>query len=141
MSLLTPLTKINAALADDAKACANHLANSAILANRMVSAMLALDDERLTEWLNSRTPQETEEIFTAHKLLGDAINGAAQVASAVLAASGIAANIPTVDTRSVAEKLAANRRELAFVDGLFTVSTLPPPEPVEEDELEPEPEA
>jgi hypothetical protein len=138
MSLLTPLTKINAALADDAKAVSNHLANSAILANRMVSAMLALDDERLTEWLNSRTPQETEEIFAAHKMLGDAINGAAQVASAVLAASGIASNIPTVDIRSVAEKLAANRRELAFADGAFAVTTLPP-EPVEEDEpIEPE---
>jgi hypothetical protein len=104
----------------------------------MVSAMLALDDERLTEWLNSRTPQETEEIFAAHKLLGDAINGAAQVASAVLAASGIAANIPTVDTRSVSEKLSAARRELAFEDGAFAVTTLPP-EPVEEDEpIEPE---
>jgi len=95
--------------------------------------MLALDDAALTEWLNSRTPQETEEIFGAHKLLGDAINGAAQVASAVLAASGIAVHIPAVDTRSVAEKLAAAGRVFEFEDGVFTVTTLPP-EPVEEDE-------
>jgi hypothetical protein len=125
-----------AALADDARACASHLANASILTNRMVSAMLALDDDQLTAWLNSQPPQDTTALFTAHGLLGEAINGAAQVAQSVLSESGVAVSIPPVDVRSVAEKLADHGRVFAFEDGVFSVTTISVPEP----EPQPEPE-
>lgn len=127
MPLLTPLQQIDAQLAETARSAANHLANAAVYANRMVFAMLALDDEALTAWLNSRPPEETQALFAAHGQLGEAINAAATVAQSVLEN---AVSIPAVDTRSVPEKLAAARRVLAF-DGAFTVTTLPP-EPAEE---------
>ncbi len=140
MPLLTPIQSINAALAADARACASHLANASILTNRMVSAMLALDDAALTEWLNSQPPQDTTALFAAHGMLGEAINSAAQIAQSVLIESGVSVNIPQVDVRSVAEKLASNRRVLSFENGVFGVTTLPPePEPEPAPEPEPEP--
>jgi ATP phosphoribosyltransferase regulatory subunit HisZ len=133
MPLLTPLQSINARLADDARQAANHIANASVIANRMVAAMLQLNDEQLTAWLNSQPPEYTKALFAAHGQLGSAINSAGDVAQAVLSESGVTVNIPAVDVRSVADKLADQRRVLSFVDGLFAVSTLPEPEP----ELEP----
>ena len=130
MPLLTPLQSVNARLADDARACANHLANASILTNRMVTAMIALTDDQLTAWLNSQPREDVEALLAAHGQLGEAINDAALVAQAVLNESGMSANIPLVDVRSVAEKLAAQRRILSIDNGAFTVTTLPPgPEP------------
>ena len=138
MPLLTPLQSINATLADTARQCAQNLAKSSDLANRMVTAMIALDDDKLTAWLNSQPPQDTMALFTAHGLLGEAINGAASVAQAVLSESGVAVSIPAVDVRSVAEKLADHGRVFAFEDGVFSVTTISVPEP--EPQPEPEPE-
>jgi hypothetical protein len=97
----------------------------------MVTAMIALTDDQLTAWLNSQPREDVEALLAAHGQLGDAINAAATVAQAVLNESGMSANIPPVDVRSVAEKLAAQRRILSIDNGAFTVTTLP---------LEPEPE-
>jgi len=135
MSLLTPLTKINAALADDAKSCANHLASAAVHANRMVEQILQLSDDDLTEWLNSRPPQETAALFAAHGALGDHVNAATQTAAAVLQASGIRTASVLIDTRGTAEKLASQNRTLSMdgETGVFIVTTNPHPEPVIEE--------
>ncbi len=130
MSLLPPSQLTNAQIAQSAQQCASHISSAAVLAGQMTSAALRLDDEQITAWLNSRPPQETQELFAAHNALGQAINAAADVAAAALAASGIPANIQRVDVRPVTEKLADQRRVLAFEDGVFSVTTLPPePEP------------
>jgi len=135
MPLLTPLQTINARLAGDASSAANHIVNAAVLANRMSASMLSLDDEQLTAWLNSQPREDVEALLAAHGQLGEAINDAALVAQAVLNESGMSANIPPVDVRSVAEKLAAQRRILSIDNGVFTVTTLPletKPEPAPE---------
>jgi len=137
MPLLTPNQKINSILADDAVNIASHLSAAAQRANSMVNATLSLDDEALTSWLNSQPPQEIGALFQSHYELGVALNSAITLAGAVLAESGIDAPTTTVDVRSVPEKLADKRREFAFENGEFFVTTLPPePEP----ELEEEPE-
>ena len=133
MPLLTPLQTINARLAGDASSAANHIANAAVLANRMSASMLALDDEQLTAWLNSQSRTDVEILLSAHGQLGQAINAAALVAQAVLNESGMSANILPVDVRSIEDKLADQRRVLTYADGAFVVTTLPP-------EPEPEPE-
>jgi hypothetical protein len=135
MSLLSPTENINAALAEDAKNCALHLASAAVTANRMVSTIMRLDDAALSAWLNSRPPESTMAIFAAHGELGTALNHAITTAAAVLTGSGLPAPTESVDIRSVAEKLAAANRTLAFEDGIWSVETLPPPpapEPTEE---------
>ena len=130
MPLLTPLQTINARLAGDASSAANHIANAAVLANRMSASMLAMDDDQLTAWLNSQSRTDVEILLAAHGQLGQAINSAATVAQAVLNESGMSANIPPVDVRSVPEKLADQRRVMTYENGAFAVTTLPPePEP------------
>lgn len=130
MPLLTPLQTINARLAGDASGAANHIANAAVLANRMSASMLALDDKQLTAWLNSQSRTDVEILLAAHGQLGQAINAAALVAQAVLNESGMSANIPPVDVRSIEDKLADQRRVLTYANGAFAVATLPPePEP------------
>ena len=133
MPLLTPLQTINARLAGDASSAANHIANAAVLANRMSESMLSLNDEQLTAWLNSQSRTDVEILLSAHGQLGQAINAAALVAQAVLNESGMSANIPPVDVRSIEDKLADQRRVLTYANGAFTVTTLPPepePEPI-----------
>ncbi len=133
MPLLTPLQTINARLAGDASSAANHIANAAVLANRMSESMLSLNAEQLTAWLNSQSRTDVEILLSAHGQLGQAINAAALVAQAVLNESGMSANIPPVDVRSIEDKLADQRRVLTYANGAFTVTTLPPepePEPI-----------
>lgn len=139
MPLLTQNQRLNATLADDARNIAAHLAAASNRANGMVSTMLSLDDVALTDWLNSQPPEETLALFGAHGQLGEALNGALQIASAVLAASGLDAPSGLVDVRSVPEKLADQGRVFGFENGVFSVTTPPPPEPDPEPEPEPEP--
>jgi hypothetical protein len=131
MSLLSKTEQTNAALADDARQCAQHIASAAVMANRMVAAIMRLPDDDLTAWLNSRDPAATMAIFAAHGTLGAALNTATETAAAVLSGSGIAAPAELVDIRSVAEKLAASNRTIAFEGGVWAVQT-PAPEPADE---------
>jgi hypothetical protein len=137
MPLLTQNQRLNASLADDARNIAAHLSAASSRANGMVSTMLSLDDEALSDWLNSQPPEETLALFGAHGQLGEALNGALAIAGAVLAASGIDAPSGTVDVRSVPEKVADQGRIFGFENGVFSVTT--PPPPVIEPEPEPEP--
>lgn len=119
-------------MVQEASNCANHLSSASVIANRMVSMMLNMPDHVLTDWLNSQSAQDTLTLFTAHGQLGEAINAASSIAQSVLAESGVEITIPTVDVRSVTEKLAATGRVLSYVDGVFSVTTPlpdPPPEP------------
>lgn len=129
MPLLTTTQKISAAIAQDAAAFANHIASAAVLANRMVSHAIAAPDADLTAWLRSQSPQEVGELFGAHEAAGKAVNAAADVAQAILAASGMAADIPRVDVRPVSEKLAGQRRRMIVDQEGMAVVTDPAPEP------------
>jgi hypothetical protein len=136
MPLLTQNQRLNATLADDARNIAAHLAAASSRANGMVVTMLSLDDAALTDWLNSQPPAETLALFGAHGQLGEALNGALQIAGAVLAASGLPAPTGSVDVRSVPEKLADQGRVFGFDAeiGLFSITTPPPPDPAPAEE-------
>jgi len=121
MPLLTATESINAAFAETARQCALHIASAASLANQMVSAAMALPDDELTAWLNSKPAADMTALFTAHGTLGTALNASA----AALPASGVTVTIPPVDVRSVADKLASAGRVLAFSNGAFSVTTTP----------------
>jgi hypothetical protein len=133
--LLTPLQKTNATIAALGQTIASHLAAAANAANQQAATALAMSDDDLTEWIQT---MDTASLFAAHEALGSAINTAASAAHDTLAESGIDAPLGAVDTRSVPEKLAAQRREIQIIDGLPVVITLPPP-PEPEPEPEPEP--
>jgi hypothetical protein len=139
MPLLTPIERINAALAADAGACEQYLRNAIAVANRMVETLLALGDAELTAWLNSESAAEIQARFAAHEQLGTFLNGAVAIAAEW---AGAKHQPPFVNISSVAQKLAGQRRVLAFADGLFSVTTLPLPEPEPQPEIpaEPEPE-
>lgn len=126
--------RINADLDSAAQNIANHLSSAAALANRITDTVLNLSDEALTAWLNSRTPQETQEIFHAHGLLGEAVNAAGQVASATLVQWGLRRAVPSVDVRSVSEKLAAQYRSIELTAEGWQVIQLDRP-PVPEPEI------
>lgn len=110
-----------------AQQVANHLASAAVLTNKMTERVLALSDADLAAWLNSQG--DPTPLFTAHGQLGEAINAAAQVATDTLNQWGLEPTIPTVDVRSVPQKLAAQNRQIQVVDGIFSVTTLPPETP------------
>lgn len=137
MPLLTTTTKTNARIAELGSNIAAHLAAAASQCNRMVGETLQLGDADLTEWLQSRPPEETLQLLGAHGQLGETLNAAAAIATAILSESGLPSNIPTVDVRSAVEKLADQGRILDMQT--LTVSTPPKPEPEPEPE-QPQPE-
>lgn len=137
MPLLTTTTKTNARIAELGQNIAAHLSAAATQCNRMVGETLQLGDADLTEWLQSRPPEETLQLLGAHGQLGETLNAAAAIATAILSESGLPSNIPTVDVRSAVEKLADQGRILDMQT--LTVSTPPKPEPEPEPE-QPQPE-
>lgn len=136
------MTRTSITIDSRAQQLALHLASCAALANAMTNDALSLDDTALAAWLNSGDAAAQPAAFTAHGLLGEAINAAAAVASAMLAQWGVAVDIPAVDVRPVSEKLAGQFRALEFdqATGLFSVARLPEPEPQPEPTPEPEQE-
>lgn len=138
MSLLTPAESVTARIAADAGALASHLRNAIVLANRIVDHALDLPTDQLNEWLNARPLDQRMAEFEAHGITGDAINEAAISSESATGASQ--ASLGRVDTRSVADKLAAQGRTIEIVDGAFVVTDIPQPEPEPEPQPEPEPE-
>lgn len=134
MPLLTENQRINASLAAKAENIASHLAAAAHAGNQLVQVALDLDDEALTDWLNSQPPADTLALFTAHGELGAALNGAIAVASAVLTESGIPAPSAAVDVRSVPEKLAEQYRAIELTEEGWQVIQLDRP-PVPDAEI------
>jgi hypothetical protein len=125
------MTRTSITIDSRAQQLALHLASAAHIANAMANDALALDDTALAAWLNSGDAAAQPAAFEAHGLLGEAINAAAAVAGAMLAQWGVAVNIPAVDVRPVAEKLAGQYRaiDLDQATGQFVVMQLPRPEP------------
>jgi hypothetical protein len=136
MQLLTPTTRISAALAQTTADLARHLASASVLTDRLAADLLALDDDSLAAWLNAQPPQDVQALFGAHSIVGEALNGAATVIAGVLAESGVPVQIPPVDVRSVADKLSSQHRTLSHDGTGWTVTTepLPEPEPTPEEE-------
>jgi hypothetical protein len=115
---------------------AGYITVIASLTNKMTSTVIELDNESLAAWLNEFGPS-VGNLFTSHGLLGEAINKAADITAATI--GGI--QIAKVDIRSVAEKLAAQNRQIVIDEaGVFSVIPLPTPEPEPEPEPPPEPE-
>ena len=133
MPLLTTTQLANARIAELGQNIAAHLSAAASQCNRMVGETLQLGDADLTEWLQSRPPEETLQLLGAHGQLGETLNAAAAIATAILSESGLPSNIPPVDVRSAVEKLADQGRVLDMQ--ALTVSTppKPQPEPITED--------
>jgi hypothetical protein len=132
MSLLTTTESVTARIAADAGALASHLRNAITLANRITGHALDLPTDQLNEWLNAKPLEQRMAEFTSHGITGDALNVAA--ASSEDATDAEDGSLGRVDTRIVADKLAAQNRALDIVDGAFIVTDIPQPEP------EPEPE-
>jgi hypothetical protein len=128
MKLLTPTTRISAGLAATTADLARHLASAAVLTDRLAADLLARDDDSLAAWLNAQSPQDVQALFGAHAIVGEALNGAATVITGVLAESGVPVQIPPVDTRPVADKLATQRRTLTHNGTAWLVTTEPEPE-------------
>lgn len=129
--------RITADIDADAQSIANHLASAAVLTNKMTERVLALSDADLTAWLNSQG--DPTPLFAAHGQLGEAINAAAQVATGTLNQWGLEPTIPTVDVRSVSQKLAAQNRAIVVDSSGWQVVPIPPqaaitPSPPEESE-------
>lgn len=137
MPLLTTTQLANARIAELGQNIAAHLSAAASQCNRMVGETLQLGDADLTEWLQSRPPEETLQLLGAHGQLGETLNAVAVIATAILSESGLPSNIPPVDVRSAVEKLADQGRILDMQT--LTVSTPPKPEPEPEPE-QPQPE-
>lgn len=138
MSLLTRTTRTNAELAEDIKTTGSLITAAALRMNEMAQRLLRLSDADLTEWLNASTPANVFKLFEDHFAVGTAVNQSVAAIAAQLEASDIPFTAFTVDTTSYAEKLARQNRQIEFVDGVFTVTTIVPPAP--EPQPEPEPE-
>ena len=107
-------------LAGNYNAAATHL-------NAIVRDLLALDDADLAAFANEQGPAGLNELTTLHAEHGAAITEISQAAAELLAASGTIWPASIVDVRPLSEKLAEQGRELAFADGVFSVSQLPEP--------------
>jgi hypothetical protein len=127
MSLLTPTESVTARIAASAQQLASHLQSAIVLANRITGHALDLPTPELNEWLNARPLEQRFAEFTSHGETGDALNEAA--ASSEFATGAAEGSLGRVDTRSVAEKLAVQNRELEIIDGAFVVTDLPAPHP------------
>ena len=124
-TLQTKTAITDSTLSSLARDAANYLANAIRLFDSRSPVLLVQNDEDLTKWLNSRQLADTLELFTVHEKTGDAAN-----ALAALIAPTAGVTLPSVDVRSVADKLAAAGRTLTVTEaGLFQVSTIQPPEP------------
>lgn len=106
MPLALPTQKTDLAILEDTRAMARHAANYAILANRIVSTLLAMDDATLTGWLQGHAA-EVNTFLTRHATLGAGLNMANETLTATLTEVGDLPQIDQVDVRPFADKLAA----------------------------------
>ena len=108
----------------------NYNAGAAHL-NAIVRDLLALGDDDLAAFCNAYGPEGLNELTRLHAEHGAAINALTAAAAAMLQESGIAWPSPTVDVRPLADKLAAQGRELVFGNGVFVVQRLAEQQPAE----------
>jgi hypothetical protein len=127
MKLLNNIQRVNSNMADSAVSCSNHLASAAFHVNKIATIALKLSNEELEAWLNSRSPEETSILFSAHALIGEYINNAAALSKSILVESGLATENVSVDIRPFADKLKDQGRLVNFDNGVFTITNAPPP--------------
>lgn len=127
MSLLTPTESVTAAasiLASVQQLAGNYNAVAAHL-NAIVRDVLALDDADLAAFANEQGPDGMNELTSLHLMHGETITELSAAAAETLADSGVLWPASLVDVRPLSEKLAEQGREMTFVDGVFSVTTIP----------------
>ena len=130
MPLIPPSIAVSAELAQLVVKAATHVNIAADRLNEMSSALLGLDNERLTAWLNSYPPAELQQQFAQHLEAGEAVNGLLALFAAQLEASGTGFPRHPVDVRDFGTKLADRGRTLTAGPEGLVVADLPLPEPV-----------
>jgi hypothetical protein len=137
MSFLTKTENTTASLASRINKIAGNLSVAIKSANALASELLALSNEDLCEWLNSKPLEKRMEEFASHGLIGQRLNDVAEQLEKF-------SQMPLgrVDTRPFPEKLASYRRELTIVENGFLITDYPvlEAEPKLTQESEPEPE-
>jgi hypothetical protein len=112
-------------LAQSSRQIAMHLAQAAQLANQQAETLLELPSEALASWLNSQ--ESPQALFTAHGVVGAALNAAQAAGAQILQSSGLTVRTVNVDVRSFPEKLAGTGRTIEITDGVAYVVELPAP--------------
>jgi hypothetical protein len=137
MSFLTKTENTTASLAYSINKIAGNLSVAIKSANALASELLALSNEDLCEWLNSKPIEKRMEEFGSHGLIGQRLNDVAEQLEKF-------SQMPLgrVDIRPFPEKLANHRRELTIGENGFAIVDYPvlEPEPTPEPEPEPLPE-
>jgi hypothetical protein len=136
MPIIPPAQLTSIDLLARTQASFSFIATAANQMNQMVSELLALDNSRLSDWLNSQPMEDISKLFEAHGISGYAVNTALTVIQKQLADSGISVHKPVVDISPFQDKLLSQGRVVQFIDGQFVVVDIPKPTP----EPEPEPE-
>jgi hypothetical protein len=95
----------------------------------MVAVVLSLNDQALSDWLNSQPMQDVHALFADHASVGTAINTALATITSQLAASGTSMRYEPVDVRPMQVKLADQGRKVEVIDGGFVVSPIITEEP------------
>jgi hypothetical protein len=135
MSLLTKNENTTATLAKGVDKISGHITVAIKTANKLALDLLALNNEDLVDWLNSKPVEQRMEEFAAHGLLGEYLNATAGIIEEFIPTS-----LERVDTRSFREKLATYRRELSITQNGFSVVDMPLPVRVVINEYVEEPE-
>lgn len=125
MPIIPPAQITSVDLLARTQAAFSFLVTAASQMNQMVSDLLALDNAKLTDWLNSQPMQDVSKLFEAHAVSGNALNLAISTTAVQLADSGVPSTGATVDIRSFQDKLADQGRKVEIVDGKFIVSQFP----------------
>ena len=133
MAFLTIPQSARASILADTERLHGYLAAAATIANGIAQRTLALGDDDLATFCNDLGPTELGTAFSLHAECGSAINSALAASRALL---GPSADAATVDVRPFSDKLAAQWRALDYdaATGVFSVSTIPQPEPEEPEE-------
>jgi hypothetical protein len=126
MSLLTKNENTTASLSKGVDKIAGHITVAIKTTNKLALDLLALNNEDLVDWLNSKPVEQRMEEFAAHGLLGEYLNDTAEKLEEFITTS-----LERVDTRSFREKLATYRRELSITQNGFSVVDMPLPVRVE----------
>jgi hypothetical protein len=122
MSLLTKNENTTASLSKGVDKIAGHITVAIKTTNKLALDLLALNNEDLVDWLNSKPVEQRMEEFAAHGLLGEYLNDTAEKIEEFIPTS-----LERVDTRSFREKLATYRRELSITQNGFSVVDMPLP--------------
>lgn len=124
MAIISPIQLVNAQILDATTQTQRLLKVAAAQGNAMVSVLLSLQNDSLTEWLNSKPMDEISALFADHLAVGNSINSAMSTIGAQLIASGTVVPYDPVDTRPFQEKLAAQGRQANYNGIQWVVSAL-----------------